>query len=184
MILRSHGTAALRGGSALLEADYHAGDGEPGVLSLTLQDQETGKSVDGAIRLDPWFGDEYPLIEPGSGSCFLICGASAVVAVNASSLAWASSVGLEYQEGETLDLPWHAEVGDRRMLVAATERRVWCVDEHGAIRWLWSCSTSDIDRWISGPPVVASGEVCVPLRTRQTDRVVKLRLEDGLPTRG
>lgn len=184
MILRTHGTALLRSGRALLEANYRPRDAGPGLLSLRLEDQESFESVAGQVRLDPWFADEYALIELKTGNCFLLCGAQAVVAVDAFSLAWLSSVGLEYQEGETIDSPWHAEIEESRLLMIATERRVWCVDERGAIRWLWGCSTSDQDRWISGAPVVVGDRVRVPLRTFRTDLSVELQLKDGLPTRG
>lgn len=148
-----------------------------------LEDQETYESVEGLIRLDPWIADEYGLIEFGTGNCFLICGAQAVVSVDASNLVLLSSVGLEYQEGETIDSPWHVEIEGSGLLVVATERRVWCVDERGAIRWLWSCSTSEQDGWISGEPAVGDERVCVPLRTAKRDLSVELQLRDGLPTR-
>ena len=183
MMLKTHGTTALRSGRVLLETDYRRGDAGPGLLSLRLEDQETYESADGQFRLDPWIGEEYPLIEFKTGNCFLICGAQAVVAVAAGSLAWLSSIGLEYQEGETIDSPWHLELERSRFLVLATERRVWCVDERGAIRWVWGCKTGDQDRWIAGEPVVAGDRVCVPLRTAKAALSVELQLGDGLPMR-
>lgn len=182
-MLRTHGTTALRGGRGTLATDYRPGDVGPGLLSLRLEDHATYESVEGQIRLDPWFGDEYPLIEPATGGFFLICGAQAVVAVEATSLAWLSSVALEYEEGETIDLPWHVEVERSRLLVLATERRVWCVDERGAIRWVWGCTNSDQHRWISSQPIVTAEGVSVPLRTTKTSLSIELRLGDGLPAR-
>ena len=182
-MLKTHGTATLRSGRVLLETDYRPGDAGPGVLSLTLEDQETHESAGARVRLDPWFGDEYPLIEFKTGDCFLICGAQAVVAVDTASLAWLSSVGLEYMEGETIDAPWHVEIEGSRLLVLATEHRVWCIGERGAVRWLWGCRTSDRDRWVSGTPVVTGDRVSVPIRTAQSSLSVELQLSDGLPTR-
>jgi hypothetical protein len=182
-MLKTHGTASLRSGRVLLETDYSPTDGGPGLLSLRLEDQETFLSVDGAIRLDPWIGQDYGLIEFRTGSCFLICGAQAVVAVDARSLGWSSSVGLEYEEGETLDVPWHLELERVRLLVLATERRVWCVDEHGAVRWLWNCSTGHVHAWISGALADGGDRVSVPVRTVQGERTVELQLSDGLPAR-
>jgi hypothetical protein len=129
-----------------------------------------------------WIGDEYRVIEFGTGNCFLICGAQAVVAVDVSNLALLSSLGLEYQEGETIDSPWHREIEGSRLLVLATERRVWCVDERGAIRWVWGCLTSEEDRWISAEPVIGDDRVRVPLRSAKGDLSVDLKVEDGLPT--
>lgn len=182
MMLKTHGTTGLRSGRVLLETNYRPADGGPGLLALRLEDQETYESVDGLIRLDPWIGDEYGLIEFRTGKCFLVCGAQAVVAVDASNLALVSSLGLEYQEGETIGAPWHTEIEAHRLLVLATERRVWCIDERGAIRWLWTCSTSEQDRWISGEPVVGGDRVRVPLKTTKGDFSVELQVSDGLPT--
>ena len=181
-MLKTHGTALLRSGRALIEADYRPADGGVGLLALRLEDQETCESLEGLIRLDPWIGDEYGLIEFSAGDCFLVCGTQAVVSVDASSLVLLSSVGLEYQEGETIDSPWHVEIEGSGLLVVATERRIWCLDERGAVRWLWSCLTSEQDRWISGEPVVRDDRVCVPLGTAQGDVSVELLLKDGLPT--
>ena len=180
-MLKTHGATALRSGRSLLRADYRPGDAGPGLLRLRLEDQETLESRDGDVRLDPWIGDEYPLIEFKAGNCFLLCGAQAVVAVDCSSLSWLSSVGLEYQEGETIDSPWHVEAEESQLLVVATERRVWCVNEVGAIRWIWSCSVSNQDAWIVGSPVVVGSRVRLPINTRVAASFVDLRLADGLP---
>lgn len=104
-----------------------------------------------------------------------------MVAIDASNLALLSSLGLEYQEGETIDSPWHTEIESSRLLVLATERRVWCVNECGAIRWLWECSTGEQDRWVSGELVVGNDRVRVPLRTDKDDLFVELQVSDGLP---
>lgn len=181
MIINTHGATSLRSGRVLLETNYHPGTGGPGLLSLRLEDQETYEAVDGLIRLDPWIGDEYSLIEFRTGNCFLICGAQAVVAVDASNLALVSSLGLEYLEGETIDSPWHTENEGSRLLILATERRVWCVDECGAIRWVWGCRTNEQDRWVSAEPVIRDHCVHVPLRSTKGDLSVDLQVKDGLP---
>lgn len=177
-MLRTHGTTALRSGRALIETDYRPGDRGPGLLAMRLEDQETGESVEASIRLDPWSGHEYRLIEPVA-SYVVICGAQAIVAIDASTLAWLSSVALEYEEGERIGSPWHVEIEGR--LVLATERRVWCLDERGVIQWMWSCSASERDSWISGQPVAEGDRVRLPLRTFHRDFSVELRLGDGLP---
>jgi hypothetical protein len=181
MLLKTHDSVWLGSGRVLLETDYRPGDAGPGQLLLRTEDQESFESVTGKLRLDPWIADEYALIEFKTGKCFLLCGAQAVVAVDIASLAWCSSVGLEYQEGKTIDSPWHAESEASRLLIVSTERRVWCVDEGGAIRWVWSCATSDQSRWIRGAPVVVGERVVIPLRTTAADLSVELRLSDGLP---
>jgi hypothetical protein len=101
------------------------------------------------------------------------------VAIDASSLSLLSSVALEYEEGERIGSPWHVQLEGH--LVLATERRVWCLDECGAIRWMWSCSASERDSWISGQPVAEGDRVRVPLRTFHRDFSVELCLGNGLP---
>jgi hypothetical protein len=181
-MLKTHGTAALQSGRKLVETEYRPADRGPGLLSLRLEDQETHLSVHGAVRLDPWIADEFGMIEFRTGNCLLICGAQAVIAVDASSLALLSSVALEYQEGETIDLPWHAEIAERRLLIVATERRVWCIDDRGGIRWVWGCVTSEQDTWVSAAPVSRGDHVRVPLRSARGDFFVDLLVQDGLPT--
>lgn len=163
----------------LLKVDWRPGDVGPGLLSLVLEDQETSHAVEGRVRLDPWIADEYRLIEVSTGNCFVICGSPAVVVVDGTSLALLSSMSLEYGEGETIDLPWCAESEDRRF-VLATERRVWCVDERGMIRWIWGCMNNDRYRAIVAVPRVTGDRVRVPLRNLQGDFFVDLLLSDGL----
>jgi hypothetical protein len=182
MMLKTHGTALLSSGRVLIETDYRPGTGGPGLLSLRLEDQETYEAVEGLVRLDPWIGDEYSVIEFRTGHCFLICGAQAVVAVGASNLTLLSSLGLEYEEGETIALPWHTEIEGSRLLVLATERRVWCVDGNGAIRWVWGCLTNEQHRWISGEPALVDDCVRVSLRSAKGDSSVDLQIRDGLPS--
>ena len=179
--LKAHGTVPLRSGRALLETKYLPADNGPGLLTLTLEDQETYESVDGTVRLDPLIADEYGLIEFRTAACFVICGAQAVVGVDISNLSLVSSVGLEFHEAETVGSPWHSESEAHRSLVLATERRVWCLDERGAIRWTWACATDDRDRWITGAPVIEDGSVRVPLRTMRGEQTIELDLADGLP---
>jgi len=180
MIVRAHGTAELRSGRILLETDWWPGDaGRPGLLSLRLEDRETYESVEGRVRLDPWIADEYLLIEL-TGDCFILCGSPAVVALDAASLALISSLGREYEEGEIIGTPWQVEIAESRMLILATERRVWCVDERGAIRWVWGCQTSDRFIQISGAPVPGRDRLRVPLVSAKGELTVELLLNDGL----
>lgn len=172
---------SLRSGRLLLEADYCPGSGEPGLLLMNLEDQQTWDSVRGTLRLDPWLADEYRVIELTISNHLILCGAQAVVTVDASNLALLSSLSLEYEEGETLDSPWHTEIEVDRSTILATERRVWCLDERGAIRWVWGCRTGDEYRWISGAPVMRDDRVRVPLRDATRDRTVDLYVTDGLP---
>lgn len=181
MKLETHGRIALRSGRALLETSYRPGDAGPGTLSLRLEDQETFESVEGRLRLDPWIGDEYRWFELHSGNYLVIAGAEAVVAVDATTLGWLSSVALEHEEGETIDGPWHVEVEAARSLIVATERRLWCMDERGAIRWLWSCSTAGEHHWIGAAPTVRDNRVLVSLRTPRAERTVEIHMGDGLP---
>ncbi len=180
-ILETHGTVSLRSGRLLLEADYCPGSGEPRLLSMNLEDQQTWESVRGTLRLDPWRADEYRVIDLAMSNHLVLCGAQAVVTVDASNLAVRSSVSLEYEEGETLDSPWYTEIEADRSALLATERRVWCLDERGAIRWVWGCRTSDEYRWISGAPVMRGDRVRVPLRNATRDLAVDLQVTDGLP---
>lgn len=181
MIIRTHRTTELRSGRILLETDWQPGDaGRPGLLWLRLEDQETYESVDGRVRLDPWIADEFHIIELTTGDCFVLCGSPAVVALDASSLALISSLGLEYEEGERIGTPWHVELVESRMLLLATERRVWCVDERGAIRWVWGRQTSDRYMQISGAPVPRGDRIRVPLVSAKGELSVDLQLNDGL----
>lgn len=182
MRLQTHGTTVLRAGRAVIETDYHAGDGGPGVVSLRLEDQETGDAVEGQLRLDPWSAYEYPLIEFRTGNALVICGAQAIVTVDVPSLTLRSSLALGYEECDRLDAPWHAECEHHRLLVLATERRVWCIDQRGAIRWIWGCQTTERDTWITAEPIISADRVRVSLRDIARDVVVDLRLRDGLPT--
>lgn len=180
MIVRTHGTVELQAGRILLETDWQPGDADrPGLLSLRLEDQETYESVEGRLRLDPLIADEYLLIEL-TGECFILCGSPAVVALDAASLALISSLGLEYEEAELIGTPWHVEILESRMLILATERRVWCVDERGAIRWVWGCQTSDRYLQISGAPVPRGDRIRVPLVSAKGELSIELLLSDGL----
>lgn len=181
MIVRAHGTAELRSGRVLLETDWRPGDaGRPGLLSLRLEDQETYESVEGRVRLDPWIADEYLLIEHPTGDGFILCGSPAVVALDAVSLALISSLGLEHEEGEIIGTPWQVEIAESRRLILATERRVWCVDERGAIRWVWGCQTGDRSTQVSAAPVPRGDRIRVPLVGAKGELQVELLLNDGL----
>lgn len=152
---------------------------------MRLEDQRTFESVESSLRMDPWSAEGFTLVDYPDLHCLLIGGARAVVAVDASTLAWRSSVSLEYQEAETLDEPWHVEAPSARAVIVATERRVWCVETKGLVRWMWSCRTTDEDRWVKAAPVVAGDRARVPLRTSRsgaTDVFATLDLVDGLPT--
>ena len=180
MIVRTHGTAELRSGQVLLETDWQPGDaGRPGLLSLRLEDQETYESVEGRVRLDSWIADAYLLLEL-TGECFILCGSPAVVALDAASLALISSLGREYEEGEIIGTPWHVEVMESRLLILATEQRVWCLDERGAIRWVWGCRTRDRYVQIAGAPVPGGDRIRVPLVSAKGEFQVELLLNDGL----
>ncbi len=178
--LNTHGEVLVRSGRALLQADYSSGDGAPGVLSLRLEDQETFDAVDGRLRLDPWSGDVYEMFDWTAGDCFVICGAQAVVALKASTLAIVSSVAMEYEEGETIEAPWFSEAHEHHALIIATERRVWCLDDRATIRWMWSCATAEYERWILNPPEVADGRVRISLGTDHRDISIELSIIDGL----
>jgi hypothetical protein len=181
MRLSTHGNARLQAHESHLKTDYRPADSGIGLLALERHDEVTADVVYGSVRLDPWIADEYRLIEFATGNCFLICGAEAVVALDRSGLTWLSSVGLEAQECETLDAPWHVELAHVRQLVVATERRAWCIDERGGIRWMWSCSRAERDSWISGPPSVEQGSIVIPIKTARTDRTIALAITDGQP---
>jgi hypothetical protein len=176
----THGVAIVQAGRAHLVSDYHVGDGGPGELSLTLEDQETLAVVEGRLRLDPWFADTYELFDWRAGDCLTVCGAQAVVAVRTSALAIASSVALEYEEAETLDRPWFHEIPDRPAMLIATDRRIWCLGPQAAITWIWSCRSSQRESWIAGPPAVVGARVRVPLGTLAGTATVELSLADGL----
>jgi hypothetical protein len=88
----------MRSGRALIEADYQPSERGIGLLSLKVVDQGAGDYAEGMLRLDPWFDDEYEVIERETGNCFLIGGAQAIVAVDLSSLAGVSSFAVEYRE--------------------------------------------------------------------------------------
>lgn len=180
-VLRTHGTTSLRAGCKRLEAHWRPGDVGPGLLSLRLEDQTTYDAVEGQVRLDPWIADEYRLIEFDRGECFVLCGAQAVVAINEVTLTSVSEVALLDEETKTIDCPWHVEVAERRLLLLATEQRIWCVDACGAIRWIWSSAHADQHATIADRPVVLGERVRLPLRTFHRDLSVELLIADGLP---
>lgn len=181
MVLEIHGEIAVRGGLATLSSEYSPAERGPGKLRLLAEDQTTFESAKVTLKLDPWSPDGYELIEWAGSDVLLLCGAQAVVALKATTLVVGSSVGLEYEEAETLDRPWACSVHERSLLVLATERRVWCIDESARMTWIWSCRTSARERWICGAPEVTGETVRVPIRTLRGELVVELT-SDGLET--
>lgn len=87
-MIKTHGVFQLRCGR--MATDYRPSERGPGMLALRLEVEYDDRRVEGHIRLDPWIGDEYGLIEFRAGNCLLVCGAQAVVAVDASDLTFRS----------------------------------------------------------------------------------------------
>ncbi len=186
-MLKTHGRRRMTSRPAELETNYRPGENDVGSLALRLEDQTTFDSVEGKVRLDPWSADGYVLLELKTAEVLILCGAQAIVAIDARTLAWRSSVGLEYEECETLIAPWHSESTEMRGAVVATDRRVWRVDEAGAIRWMWSAKTTDEERWIVAAPDISGGTVRMSLRTlrrQPPDVTIVLDATDGLLKRG
>src|SRR5262245_53505985 len=100
-----------------MQADYSSRDGDVGILVVTLEDQQSGDSVENRLRLDPWLGNEYEVIEACACRSLVICGAQAIVVVDGATLTMSSSVSLEYEEAETLDAPWYVEGMDGNVFV-------------------------------------------------------------------
>lgn len=180
MQLKTHGDElAVMQGRAMVSADYTPGDRGPGQLTLEIVDQETFESGQVVLRLDPWIGNVYEVIEWPQCDVLLLCGAPQIVALALPTLRFGAAVALEYEEVDTLDRPWVIEIPDRRLAVA-TERRIWCLDERIAIRWMWSSRTGSDDRWLFEAPRVEGGDLHVPVRMLHGDGIVELSADDGI----
>jgi hypothetical protein len=169
----------LRGGRVMLSATYAHDDAAPGVLELSSQDQVTGDIVETTLRLSRW-PSGFEVREWIEGDVLVLCGTPSIVTLNASTLAFGSAVGLAHEEGELVGIPWCATPADNRLLLLATEQRVWVVDSTAAIRWVWSCQRSNVRRRILAAPRVADRVVHVPVWTGGGERTVELRLDDGI----
>ncbi len=169
----------LRGGRALLSAEYTPGDRGPGLVRLTSQDQVTGDLVESAIRLDRWRATSFDVYEWVDADVLVICGSPSIVAVQTSTLRLGSAFCLEYEEGDTIKRPWFVP-SDHRLLVVATPRHAWAIDHSAAIRWTWACQQSTTRRWISGAPWLVGREVHVPVETVAKNSVAELGLDDGI----
>jgi hypothetical protein len=181
MQLKTHGDElAMMGRRAMLTAEYTPGDRGPGRVALSLVDQDTGEASDTALQLDPWSGDVYEVFEWSECGALILCGAPQVVALALPELGFGAAVGLEYEEAETLDHPWFVEVPELRLLVVATERRMWCLDERLAIRWLWSARTQHDDRWLHGPPRAVGRDLVISTRTLHRDREILVSADRGI----
>lgn len=180
MQLTTHGEdVPLIHGGTTLSAQYAAADHGPGLTSFTLIDQRTGDHSEIKLQLDPWIADTYEVIESPECSALIVCGARHIIAVELPKLRFGAAVALEYEEAETLDRPWVTEIPGRHWLLIATERRIWCIDERIAIRWMWSVSRGPDLATISTAPIVMGQEVQVSVRIRGRDLVVALSMDDG-----
>lgn len=181
MQLKTHGDeVAVMHGRAMLSAEYTPGDRGPGKLVLALVDQETGDRHETVLRLDPWSGNVYEVFEWTQGGALIVCGVPQIVALGLPTLELGGAVGLEYEEAETIDHPWVVEVPDVRRLVVATERRIWCLDERIAIRWMWSARTDHDDRWLFEAPRAVGRDLHVPVRMVHRDGIIELSADQGL----
>lgn len=178
--LDAHGKAVLED-ARTLSAEYQTSDRGPGHLTLRLEDPRTYDEVVGRVRLDPWRAGEYCVLELSHGAVLVICGAQAIVVLDAASLTITASVALEYEETETMNAPWHTESHTHRAAILATERRVWCLSDQGCIRWMWSCAMAEEKRWLSSAPTLADSHVRIPLGSQRGHALVELDLHDGLP---
>lgn len=182
MELKTHGQAIdLRGGQARFSAEYTPGDGAAGVVVFRLEDQESFEAKQLCLRVDPWSADAFELYEYEAGQSLVICCARQIVSLDLESLSLRSVVGLEYEEGESIDRPWFVELAELGSLVVATERRVLCLDGSAAIRWIWSARSDSVERWITGSPKAVGRVIHVPVRTMRGDSVVALSADTGLP---
>lgn len=181
MQLKTHGDElAMVGGKAMLTAEYTPGDRGPGRVALSLVDQATGDFSDTVLELDPWSGNVYEVFEWSQCGALIVCGTPQIVAVALPALGFGAAINLEYEEAETLDHPWIVEVPELRLLVIATERRMWCLDERLAIRWMWSARTHHDDRWLFGPPRAVGRDLAIATRTLHRDREVLVSADRGI----
>lgn len=180
-VLKTHGSSLSRSRRYLVESEYSPSDGGIGVLLLRLQEQTSFECRELRIRLDPLIADEYVWIEPGSDAYFVVCGAQGVVVVDVLTASLLTSVAWHADEGETVGVPWCVE--DAGGLIVATELRVWCLDDHGRVRWMWSCPQGPESVRITGSPSVRDGSVHVPMvRALGEEICLVLNIRDGLPT--
>lgn len=179
MELKSQGELEIQSGQALLEADYRRADVGAGALRLRVTNQETLECVEGEFSLDPWSADGYEIFDWSECRALAIVGTQAVISVS-DALVLRSAVAFEYQEGETLDRPWFVEDRKGRVLVIATDRRVWCLDETARLRWIWSTRVGEREEWIRGTPTFSGESLQVPIRSISGEKIVALSLEGGV----
>ncbi len=139
LILRTHQQVALRNDRLIVEAGYTPGDRGAGWLTLMMEEQRSFDMREVMLRLDPWVADEYFLFDWSAADALVICGAQGVCVVSSAAASLSSFVWLEFEEGERLDHPW--AITTSKHMVVATERRAWCYDLCGKVRWIWSTSS-------------------------------------------
>jgi hypothetical protein len=181
MELKTHNAAIpVLEGRAMLRADYSPRDGATGEVTFQLEDQESSELTEITLRLDPWSPDGFEVYDWSDCNVLVVCSSRRVVSLAGEALRLSSAVGLEYEEGENLDRPWFLELRTVRLLVVATDRRVWCLDQHGTIRWFWSARYDASERWIFDAPKALGGALHVPVRTMAGDSMSVLSVVDGL----
>lgn len=182
-MLTTHGHHKLTRSERSLETDYTPGDVGPGTLRMRIDDARTLESREIAIRLDPWIADEYRTFE-WTSSLLLVFGAHAAVVVDLEDVAVRSSVAFVEDEVETRDAPWCVALEAPRCLIVATTRRIWCVDEGGATRWVWRCPEGDGWWSIHDAPERHGAGLVVPLHGPRGDSSCAVGLADGLSVVG
>lgn len=166
-------------GGQRLSASYASADRGAGTLNLCIEDDATGDVAEGSVKLDPWLLNIYEVEQWRDGNALVVCGAQAVVTMNATTLQSDGRVAFEYEEAEALERPWFTLSNSGEMLVA-TERRVWCIDKRLAIRWMWSCNTTADRTWICAQPLVVGKEIVLSVQSRRRPSIVRLSLEEGV----
>ncbi|AKU93472.1 hypothetical protein AKJ09_00136 [Labilithrix luteola] len=180
MKLETHGDKQLvQSDRATLSSEATPAERGPWLLALRLEDQRTFDVVETTLRLSP-ATSEYEGFDWAAGRCLVIHGSEALVALNAHDLRIRCSVAFEYKEARLVGQPWYREAGD--VLLIATDRRVWCLEQGGSMRWMWSCRLVDEYRFLSAPPEVVGSAVRLRLGSKSGEEAIELSLADGLET--
>lgn len=179
MIVLSHeGRDVELPSGSILTARYARDDGRVGRANIRLIDRSNGSVVESTVYIEPWDADGFLAHESSDASWLVLCGANAVVVLDAEGLAQRASLPFEHQECENIDQPWITS-GEGVTLIA-TDSRVACIDERRAIRWIWSTRVGGED-WsaIVGPPRVGSGRAFVSTDSQRGLRIVELDIRDA-----
>ena len=177
MIINRNSMTVLETNHTLALA-YESGE-TTGRLVIHIVDESTQRSCETKLKLDPWSHAGYVVALWRAASSILIGGADRIVVLSLDRSGVLCSILYELGEYETVDEPNFVMSNDTCLV--ASESRVICIDRRNAIRWSWSVRRPPLSEWaqLAGRPVVAGGDVRIPIKTRTTDLEIVIDLVDG-----